>query len=201
MRAKSLEVGPATLAVVSLTNRAIEGAGLTRAHIEEAARISHNRLAVILRGERPPTVDELVRICEAVGVSAATILREAEETVRATPFFRCLGVVLVVVRALQREASCAASPSEPGGHATSCESGGSHERVHLLHGHHDRAGARRFRRLRRFRRYPPGNRPRRRVHLARTVHRHHRRGRPLPEAVAVAATSRALSQALPEIGG
>ena len=96
MGTKSLEVGPATLAVVSLTNRAIEGAGLTRAHIEEAARISHNRLAVILRGERPPTVDELVRICEAVGVSAATILREAEETVRATPFFRCLGVVLVV---------------------------------------------------------------------------------------------------------
>ena len=72
MGAKSLEVGPATLAVVALTNRAIEGAGLTRAHIEEAARISHNRLAVILRGERPPTVDELVRICEAVGVSAAT---------------------------------------------------------------------------------------------------------------------------------
>lgn len=55
MGAKSLEVGPATLAVVALTNRAIEGAGLTRAHIEEAARISHNRLAVILRGERPPT--------------------------------------------------------------------------------------------------------------------------------------------------
>lgn len=85
MGTKSLEVGPATLAVVSLTNQAIEGAGLTRAHIEQRAGISHNRLAVILRGERPLTVDELVRICEVVGVSAATILREAEETVRATP--------------------------------------------------------------------------------------------------------------------
>ena len=39
MGTKSLEVGPATLAVVSLTNRAIEGAGLTRAHIEQRAHI------------------------------------------------------------------------------------------------------------------------------------------------------------------
>ena len=74
MGTKGLEVGPATITVIRITNRKIEESGLSRAHIEEAARISHNRLAVILRGERPITVDELVRICEAIGVSAAAAI-------------------------------------------------------------------------------------------------------------------------------
>ena len=85
MGTKSLEVGPPTLAVLSVTNRRVVASGVRRATIEASAGISHNRLAVILRGDRPMTVDELVRICEAIGVSAAAVLREAEEMLSTAP--------------------------------------------------------------------------------------------------------------------
>ena len=80
-----MEVGPPTLAVLSVTNRSVVASGVRRATIEARAGISHNRLAVILRGDRPMTVDELVRICEAIGVSAAAVLREAEEMLSTAP--------------------------------------------------------------------------------------------------------------------
>ena len=80
-----MEVGPPTLAVLSVTNRRVVASGVRRATTEARAGISHNRLAVILRGDRPMTVDELVRICEAIGVSAAAVLREAEEMLSTAP--------------------------------------------------------------------------------------------------------------------
>lgn len=53
-----------------------------RARLEEAAGISHNRLAVLLRGERPMTVEELSRICGALGLRPARVMDAVEEAVR-----------------------------------------------------------------------------------------------------------------------
>lgn len=82
MGTRPLATGPRTTALARIISLAMEEVGMGRARLEETAEISHNRLAVLLRGERPMTVEELSRICGALGLRPARVMDAVEEAVR-----------------------------------------------------------------------------------------------------------------------
>ena len=83
MGSKPLATGPRSEALAAFIVYALEEAGMSRARLEERASISHNRLAVLLRGERPMTIEELIRICDALGIRPSRALDAVEEAMEA----------------------------------------------------------------------------------------------------------------------
>lgn len=81
MGSKPLATGPRSEALAAFIVYALEEAGMSRARLEERASISHNRLAVLLRGERPMTIEELIRICDALGIRPSRALDAVEEAI------------------------------------------------------------------------------------------------------------------------
>lgn len=54
-------------------------AGLSQEALAERAELHRNHVGFLVRGERSPTVDVLVRIGAALGVPAWALVREAQE--------------------------------------------------------------------------------------------------------------------------
>ena len=79
MGTRPLATGPRTAALAAFISYAMEEVGMSRVQLEGVADISHNRLAVLLRGERPMTVEELSRICAALGMRPSRALDAVEE--------------------------------------------------------------------------------------------------------------------------
>jgi len=81
MGTRPLATGPRTAALADFISYAMEEVGVSRSRLEELADISHNRLAVLLRGERPMTIEELSRICDAIGMRPSRALDAVESAV------------------------------------------------------------------------------------------------------------------------
>jgi len=81
MGTRPLATGPRTAALADFISYAMEEVGMPRSRLEDVADISHNRLAVLLRGERPMTIEELSRICDAIGVRPSRVLDAVESAV------------------------------------------------------------------------------------------------------------------------
>lgn len=57
-----------------------QAAGLTQEAVAAKARITREYVSIVERGKRSPTVDVLLRMCRAMGVSAGDIIRKVEST-------------------------------------------------------------------------------------------------------------------------
>lgn len=88
MGTRPLATGPRTAALAALISYAMEEVGMPRSRLEKVADISHNRLAVLLRGERPMTIEELSRICDALGVRPSRALDAVESAVNESAWGR-----------------------------------------------------------------------------------------------------------------
>jgi len=54
-------------------------AGWSQEELADRAGISRNYVSLLERNEKSPTVDVLLAVCRALGVSAADIIRRVEE--------------------------------------------------------------------------------------------------------------------------
>ena len=71
-------MGIATKAVVEVIGSKLAERGMSRLALEEASGIKHNRMGIIFRMESPITVEETRIICDALGISVVSVIREAE---------------------------------------------------------------------------------------------------------------------------
>lgn len=78
MGRSALQVGIATKSVVSVLQNEIARRGVSRTSVTASAGIGTNRSGIIFRLESPITVEETRVICEALGITVASVLREAE---------------------------------------------------------------------------------------------------------------------------
>ena len=58
--------------------KARKGAGLTQEDLAFKAGVSRNYVSLLELGEKSPTVDTLMRICNAMGVKASVLLTAVE---------------------------------------------------------------------------------------------------------------------------
>ncbi|MDV6238402.1 hypothetical protein R3J22_02520 [Trueperella bernardiae] len=84
MGTKATDPGELSKAIARIIDDALQERGVARARAAEIAGLSQPRANRILAGVRPMYVDELGALSEVLGRSAASIVREAEEAVRAT---------------------------------------------------------------------------------------------------------------------
>lgn len=78
MGRKSLTVGDFSRAVARALSEQAEYMGKSQAAIARETGISQNRVNLIMRAERAITVEETRIICEALGISVLSVLRDAE---------------------------------------------------------------------------------------------------------------------------
>lgn len=81
----ALEVGNLTRQVVRILEEQRIKKGATRATLEDAASISHNRLGVILRCERPITIEETSSLCSALNLRLSEVIVDAEQAITGEP--------------------------------------------------------------------------------------------------------------------
>ena len=77
----ALVVGPATAAVVAAIRDELSKRGMSRAKLEAASGIRHNRMGIIFRLESPITIEETRLICDALGITMTSLIRAAERSV------------------------------------------------------------------------------------------------------------------------
>lgn len=56
-----------------------EGAGMTQEELSSKARVDRSYISQLERGLKSPTLDMLLRLCKAMGVSAAEIVARVEQ--------------------------------------------------------------------------------------------------------------------------
>jgi transcriptional regulator with XRE-family HTH domain len=59
--------------------KAREAAGLTQEELSSKARVDRSYISQLERGLKSPTLDMLLRLCKALGVSAAEIVARVEK--------------------------------------------------------------------------------------------------------------------------
>lgn len=59
--------------------KAREGAGLTQEELSSKARVDRSYISQLERGLKSPTLDMLLRLCKAMGVSASEIVARVEK--------------------------------------------------------------------------------------------------------------------------
>lgn len=78
MGTRSLTVGDFSRAVARALSEQAERKGKSQAAIARETGISQSRVNLIMRAERAITVEETALICEALGVSVLSVIRDAE---------------------------------------------------------------------------------------------------------------------------